>query len=90
MSPETLEKMKKMQMEMEEAIAKIEVASYTGTSDGIVAIVKGDKALLNLSITNKKIFKKIDLLTLRIIEAVNDANKKIDRDYQEVVSRYQL
>lgn len=91
MNQQAMMRIRKMQKQMEEAQAKLEATVYTGTSAGIVTVeVRGDHEVLSVNIDPEAFESKDDVEMIQdsIVAALNDANKKLEKEQQEVMGQF--
>lgn len=91
MNPQMINKIKKMQKEMEQAQRDLEEMVFEGTASGVVTVqVKGSKEVVRVKINKDSIdsLDDLDMIEDIIVAAINDAMRKIDNKTQEVMGRF--
>lgn len=92
MNQQAMMRIRKMQKQMEEAQAKLEATVYTGTAGGgmVTVEVRGDHEVLSVTIDPEALESKDDIEMIQdsIVAALNDANKKLDREQQQVMGQF--
>jgi len=91
MNPAVINKIKKMQREMQEAQERLNESIFTGTAGGglVKVEVKGDKTVLSVSI-NEDIINPEDkeLIEDTVLAALNDAFRQVDEETQDVMGAF--
>lgn len=91
MNPAMINKLKKLQKEMQEAEARLKESIFTGTAGGglVKVEVKGDKTVLSLTI-NEDILNPDDkeLVEDTILAAINDAFRQVDEETEDVMGAF--
>lgn len=87
MNPGMINKLKKMQKEMEEAQLRLTSKEYVGKASGVTVIVQGTKQVLDIEI-NPEMAEDIELVQDAVLLAVNDALRKVEEDYQETMGQF--
>lgn len=92
MNQQAMMKLRKMQKQMEEAQAKLEQTVYTGTAGGgmVKVEVKGNHEVLSVTIDPDALESKEDIAMIEdsIVAALNDANKKLEKDASETMGAF--
>lgn len=79
----------KIQKEMMEAKEAINNTTYEGSSSFISVKVKGTKEIVEINIDQESLDKEdIEMLQDMLMVAINEANKKIDKDVEARLGKY--
>ncbi len=79
----------KMQKDMMKEKETIDETIFEGKSSFVTVEMKGTKELIRVKIEAEKIEKdEIEMLEDMILVAVNEANKKIDKETEEKMGKY--
>lgn len=85
-------KLRKMQKQMQEAQARLEETVYEGTAGGgmVKVEVKGSHEVLSVNIDPDALESKDDIEMIQdtIVAALNDANKKLEKDAEETMGQF--
>lgn len=87
MNPGMLNKLKKMQQEIQAAQEKIEASEFVGKASGITAIVQGTRQLIEVKI-DPEMIDELELVQDAIVLAVNDALSQIDQVQEETMGQF--
>lgn len=82
-----INKLRKIQEEMEEAQARIEGSEFEGRATGVVVIAQGTRQIVDVQI-QPEMLEDIEILQEVIALAVNDALSRIDQETERVMSKY--
>lgn len=92
MNQQAMMKLRKMQKQMQEAQARLEETVYEGTAGGgmVKVEVKGNHEVLSVTIDPDALESKDDIEMIQdtIVAALNDANKKLDKDAEETMGQF--
>jgi len=91
MNPAMINKLKKMQREMQEAEQKLRESIFTGTAGGgmVKVEVKGDKSVLSIDIDRDAINPDDkEIIEDAIKAALNDAYRQVDEETQDVMGAF--
>ena len=92
MNQQAMMKLRKMQKQMQEAQARIEETVYEGTAGGgmVKVEVKGSHEVLSVNIDPDALESKDDIEMIQdtIVAALNDANKKLEKDAEETMGQF--
>jgi len=89
MNQALMNRVKKMQQEMEEEQAKIEEAVFIGKASGVVAEVQGTKAVISVKI-DPEMIDEIEFLQDAICLAINDALGQVEAAMAEVMGQFKI
>lgn len=79
----------KIQKEMMEAKEAINNTTYEGSSSFVSVKVKGTKEIVEINIDQESLDKEdIEMLQDMLMVAINEANKKIDKDVEARLGKY--
>lgn len=87
MNQSMLNKLKKMQKEMEEAQLRLSSKEYFGKASGVTVIMQGTRQVLDVEI-NPEMIEDLELVQDAILLAVNDALNQIEKDHEETMSQF--
>jgi DNA-binding YbaB/EbfC family protein len=92
MNQQAMMKLRKMQKQMQEAQARLEETVYEGTAGGgmVKVEVKGSHEVLSVNIDPDALESKDDIEMIQdtIVAALNDANKKLEKDAEETMGQF--
>lgn len=91
MNPAMINKLKKMQREMQEAQKRLEESIFTGTAGGGMVKVEatGDKRIVSISIDEDVLNPEDkEMIQDTIVAAINDVMRKIDEETQDVMGAF--
>lgn len=91
MNPAMLNKIKKMQREMQEAQKKLEESIFVGTAGGGMVKVeaKGDKTILSVEISEDILNPEDkEMVQDTVMAAINDVMRKIDEETNDVMGAF--
>ncbi len=91
MNQQAMMKLRKMQKQMQEAQARLEETVYVGNAGGMVKVeVKGSHEVLSVKIDPEALESKddIEMIEDSIVAALNDANKKLEKDAEETMGQF--
>lgn len=84
-----MKQVQKMQKEIMEEKEKIDSNIYESTSSLFSIKLKGNREVIDVSITAKKLEEEdIEMLEDMILIAINDVNKKIDADTEQKLGKH--
>ena len=79
----------KLQKDMINAKEEIDKKEFEGKSSFVTVKMNGKKEVLEIKIEAEKIEKdEIEMLQDMLVVAINDANKKIDKETEEKLGKY--
>jgi len=87
MNQALMAKIQRMQKELKEGQQKIEESEYEGSATGVSVILQGNKTVLQVLISDELLLDK-EILQDSILVAVNNAIEKIDKDTEELYSKF--
>ena len=87
MNPAMLNKLKKMQKEMQEAQERLESSEFTGKASGVTVIVQGTRQVIDVKI-DPELLEEVEMLQDAILLAVNDALAKIEKTQEETMGQF--
>lgn len=87
MNPGMLNKLKKMQQQIQEAQEKIEATEFVGKASGVTAIVQGTRQLIEIKI-EPEMMEELELVQDAIVLAVNDALNQIEKEQEEQMGQF--
>jgi DNA-binding YbaB/EbfC family protein len=87
MNPNMLNKLKKMQKQIQEAQEQIESSEYTGKASGVTVVVQGTRQVLDVKI-DEALLEEVELLQDAILLAVNDALSQIEKNQEETMGQF--
>lgn len=87
MNPAMMNKIKKMQKEIQDAQAKIESSEFIGKASGVTVIIQGSKQLIDVKI-NEEMLEDIEMLQDALVLAVNDGLGQIEKAQQAALGPY--
>ncbi|HHW79308.1 MAG TPA: YbaB/EbfC family nucleoid-associated protein [Acholeplasmataceae bacterium] len=87
MNPGMINKLKKIQKEMEEAQERLSSKEYFGKASGVTVIMQGTRQLLDVSI-NPEMLEDVELVQDAILLAVNDALRQIEEEHEETMGQF--
>lgn len=82
-----LNKLRKMQKEMEEAQERLDAAEYVGKASGVVVTMQGTRQVIDLKI-DQEMAEDIEMLQDAIMIAVNDALSQIENAQQDTMGQF--
>lgn len=91
MNPAMINKLKKMQREMQEAQKRLEESIFTGTAGGGMVKVEatGDKRVISVEIDEDVLNPEDkEMIQDTIVAAINDVMRKIDEETQDVMGAF--
>lgn len=91
MNPAMINKIKKMQREMQEAQRRLEESIFTGTAGGGMVKVEatGDKRIVSIEIDEDVLNPEDkEMIQDTIVAAINDVMRKIDEETQDVMGAF--
>ena len=91
MKPAMLNKIKKLQKEMQEAEERLKESIFTGTAGGglVKVEVKGDKTILSLNVSEDILNPEDkELVEDTILAAINDAFRQVDEETADVMGAF--
>ena len=91
MNPAMINKIKKMQREMQEAQRRLEESVFTGTAGGGMVKVEatGDKRIISVEIDEDVLNPEDkEMIQDTIVAAINDVMRKIDEETQDVMGAF--
>ena len=92
MNQQAMMKLRKMQKQMQEAQARLEETVYEVTAGGgmVKVEVKGSHEVLSVNINPDALESKDDIEMIQdtIVAALNDANKKLEKDAEETMGQF--
>lgn len=90
MNQQQMMKLRKMQKQMMEAQEKLETTVFTGTAGGgVVKVeVKGNHEVVSVTIDKDAMEDDLEMVQDMIVLAMNDANKKIDAESQQLLGGF--
>lgn len=87
MNPAMLNKLKKIQKEMQEAQERLESSEFTGKASGVLVIMQGTKQVIDVKI-DPELLEEVELLQDSILLAVNDALSQIEKTQEETMGQF--
>lgn len=84
MNPNMLNKLKKMQKQIQDAQEQIESSEFTGKASGVTVIMQGTRQVIDVKI-DEALLEEVELLQDAILLAVNDALGQIDKTQEETM-----
>ncbi len=87
MNPAMLNKLKKIQKEMQEAQERLESSEFTGKASGVTVIVQGTRQVIDVKI-DPELLEEVEMLQDAILLAVNDALAKIEKTQEETMGQF--
>lgn len=87
MNPNMLNKLKKMQKQIQEAQEQIESSEFIGKASGVTVIMQGTRQVIDVKI-DEAILDEVELLQDAILLAVNDALAQIDKTQEETMGQF--
>jgi len=87
MNPAMMNRLKKIQKEMQEAQAKLESTEFTGKASGVIVIVQGTRQVIDIKIDDDLLEEK-EMLQDAILLAVNDALGQIEKQQSDTMNQY--
>ncbi len=87
MNPNMLNKLKKMQKQIQEAQEQIESSEFTGKASGVTVVVQGTRQVLDVKI-DEALLEEVELLQDAILLAVNDALSQIEKTQEETMGQF--
>ncbi|MDR2827904.1 MAG: YbaB/EbfC family nucleoid-associated protein [Acholeplasmatales bacterium] len=82
-----LQKLRKIQREIQEAQEKIEESEYEGKATGVTALVQGNKTIIEVKISDELLEDK-EILQDSIVAAINSALLKIENDTNQLNEKF--
>ncbi|WP_026400075.1 YbaB/EbfC family nucleoid-associated protein [Acholeplasma equifetale] len=87
MNPNMLNKIKKMQQQIQAAQEELEATEFIGKASGVTVIVQGTRQVIDVKI-DPALLDEIELLQDSILLAVNDALAQIDKKQEETMGQF--
>lgn len=87
MNPNMLNKIKKMQQQIQAAQEELESTEFIGKASGVTVIVQGTRQVIDVKI-DPALLDEIELLQDSILLAVNDALAQIDKKQEETMGQF--
>ncbi|MFA5692014.1 MAG: YbaB/EbfC family nucleoid-associated protein [Acholeplasmataceae bacterium] len=87
MNPNMLNRLKKMQKEIQDAQEKLELTEFIGKASGVEVIMQGTRQMIDIKI-NPDLLEDIEMLQDAILVAVNDSLSKIDKTQEETMGQF--
>ncbi|MBG0762801.1 YbaB/EbfC family nucleoid-associated protein [Acholeplasma laidlawii] len=87
MNPNMLNKLKKMQKQIQDAQEQIESSEFTGKASGVTVIMQGTRQVIDVKI-DEALLEEVELLQDAILLAVNDALAQIDKTQEETMGQF--
>lgn len=87
MNPNMLNKLKKMQKQIQDAQEQIESSEFTGKASGVTVIMQGTRQVIDVKI-DEALLEEVELLQDAILLAVNDALGQIDKTQEETMWQF--
>lgn len=88
MNKAMMNKLKKMQKEIEQAQEDIRKSEYTASYQGISISMLGSKEVTRVNISNPELLEDKDMLEELLQVAINACIKKVDDAFEEAMSPY--
>ena len=82
-----LNKLKKMQKQIQESQEQIESSEFTGKASGVTVIMQGTRQVIDVKI-DEAILEEVDILQDAILLAVNDALAQIEKTQEETMGQF--
>jgi DNA-binding YbaB/EbfC family protein len=82
-----LNKLKKMQKQIQDAQEQIESSEFTGKASGVTVIMQGTRQVIDVKI-DEALLEEVELLQDAILLAVNDALGQIDKTQEETMGQF--
>jgi DNA-binding YbaB/EbfC family protein len=82
-----LNKLKKMQKQIQDAQEQIESSEFTGKASGVTVIMQGTRQVIDVKI-DEALLEEVELLQDAILLAVNDALAQIDKTQEETMGQF--
>lgn len=82
-----LNKLKKMQKEMQAAQEQLESTEFVGKASGVTVIVQGTRQVIDVKI-DAELLDEVEMLQDVILLAVNDALGQIDKAHEETMGQF--
>lgn len=87
MNPNMLNKIKKMQQQIQAAQEELESTEFIGKASGVTVIVQGTRQVIDVKI-DPALLDEVELLQDSILLAVNDALAQIDKKQEETMGQF--
>lgn len=87
MNPNMLNKLKKMQKQIQDAQEQIESSEFTGKASGVEVIMQGTRQVIDVKI-DEDLLDEVEMLQDAILLAVNDALAQIDKTQEETMGQF--
>lgn len=87
MNPAMINKIKKLQKQMEEAQEALQSREFTGKASGVEVIMQGTRQVIDVKI-NKELLDEVELLQDAVLLAVNDALHQIDKEQESTMGQF--
>ena len=87
MNPNMLNKLKKIQKQMQDAQEALESSEFVGKASGVEIIVQGTRQVIDVKI-DPEMLDEVEMLQDAILIAVNDAISKIDKEQEETMGQF--
>jgi DNA-binding YbaB/EbfC family protein len=87
MNPNMLNKIKKMQQQIQAAQEELESTEFIGKASGVTVIVQGTRQVIDVKI-DPALLDEVELLQDSILLAVNDALAQIDKKQEETIGQF--
>lgn len=82
-----LNKLKKIQKEMQEAQEKLESSEFIGKASGVTVIVQGTRQIIDVKI-DPELVEELEMLQDAVLLAVNDALSQIDKKQEQTMGQF--
>jgi len=87
MNPNMLNRLKKMQREIQDAQEKLELTEFIGKASGVEVVMQGTRQMIDLKI-NEDLLEDVEMLQDAILVAVNDSLSQIDKKQEETMGQF--
>ncbi len=87
MNPNMLNKLKKIQKQMQDAQEALESSEFVGKASGVAVIMQGSRQVIDVKI-DPEVLDEVELLQDAILLAVNDALSQIEKTQEETMGQF--
>ncbi|MBN3491029.1 YbaB/EbfC family nucleoid-associated protein [Acholeplasma equirhinis] len=87
MNPNMLNKLKKIQKQIQDAQEELEASEFTGKASGVTVIMQGTRQVIDVKI-DTDLLDEVEMLQDAILLAVNDALQQIDKRQEETMGQF--
>ncbi len=87
MNPNMLNRLKKMQKQMQDAQEELELTEFIGKASGVEVVLQGTRQVIDIKIDDE-LLEDVEMLQDAILLAVNDGLAQIDKKQEETMGQF--